>query len=156
MEAVGRGSSRNSEIVKNSNKQVLRARFNTKCSQAAPLYHLYPPLVLASHSTEVAKPSLIHCQLHLTLFSIVFICSQLQDLLFSQVLEAKISEEEDWPLDPNSVVFICNKWDEIPLTEHEDVKQYTYEKLHECWTPFKKSQTFFLSAKDVSRPGIIS
>ncbi|XP_066272437.1 uncharacterized protein [Branchiostoma lanceolatum] len=56
--------------------------------------------------------------------------------------------EDDRPLfSPQSAIFVCNKWDLIPPSEREAVKQDTIRKLKTCWPGFTTDQLFFMSTK---------
>ncbi|KAI8481157.1 MAP kinase kinase kinase [Branchiostoma belcheri] len=68
--------------------------------------------------------------------------------------------EDDRPLfSPRSAIFVCNKWDLIPPSEREAVKQDTIRKLKASWPGFTTDQLFFLSTKiaaDISAAGYIA
>ncbi|KAI8480946.1 MAP kinase kinase kinase [Branchiostoma belcheri] len=68
--------------------------------------------------------------------------------------------EDDHPLfSPRSAIFVCNKWDLIPPSEREAVKQDTIRKLKASWPGFTTDQLFFLSTKiaaDISAAGYMA
>ncbi|XP_078692557.1 uncharacterized protein LOC144922392 isoform X3 [Branchiostoma floridae x Branchiostoma belcheri] len=68
--------------------------------------------------------------------------------------------EDDRPLfSPRSAIFVCNKWDLIPPSEREAVKQDTIRKLKASWPGFTTDQLFFLSTKiaaDISAAGYMA
>ncbi|XP_019633270.1 PREDICTED: uncharacterized protein LOC109476704 isoform X1 [Branchiostoma belcheri] len=68
--------------------------------------------------------------------------------------------EDDRPLfSPRSAIFVCNKWDLIPPSEREAVKQDTIRKLKASWPGFTTDQLFFLSTKiaaDISVAGYMA
>ena len=72
---------------------------------------------------------------------------QLQDLIFSHLTQQK---KTAGGFNPRSAMFVCNKWEQIPSAEREQVKDYVMVKLHETWPGFKEDQVFFISAKRVS------
>ena len=66
------------------------------------------------------------------------------------LLEAHLNawkQGEGGRFDPDTVLFICNKWDAVS-TEQDEVKKYVFEELAN--RGFRKEQAFFISARDVS------
>ena len=55
---------------------------------------------------------------------------------------------------------MCNKWDQIPQKEIEEVKKYVIRKLEKCWPGLvPESQINYMSAKkaiDAQKLGIIT
>lgn len=52
--------------------------------------------------------------------------------------------------DPSSAMFVCNKWDVVPIDEAEGMKKIVIDKLGKCWPGLEAKQVFFLSTKQVS------
>lgn len=48
-------------------------------------------------------------------------------------------------------LFVCNKWDQVPELEKEEVQNHVITKLKKCWPGFDhKSQIIFMSTKNAS------
>lgn len=60
------------------------------------------------------------------------------------------SAQEKIRFDPRSAIFICNKWDQVPSDERDEVKEYVRKKLQAAWKGFDfQNQVFFISATKV-------
>lgn len=72
----------------------------------------------------------------------------------------KVTLNEKGEFSSKSALFVCNKWDQIPQKEIEEVKKYIIRKLEKCWPGFvPESQIIYMSAKkaiDAQKLGIIT
>ena len=72
----------------------------------------------------------------------------------------KVTLNEKGEFSSKSALFVCNKWDQIPQKEIEEVKKYVIRKLEKCWPGFvPESQIIYMSAKkaiDAQKLGIIT
>ena len=72
----------------------------------------------------------------------------------------KVTLDEKGEFSSKSALFVCNKWDQIPQKEIEEVKKYVIRKLEKCWPGFvPESQIIYMSAKkaiDAQKLGIIT
>lgn len=59
-------------------------------------------------------------------------------------------EDEMSVFNPSSAIFVCNKWDQVPLAERSLVRQDTLNKLKKCWPGLNENQVYYLSTKQVS------
>lgn len=51
----------------------------------------------------------------------------------------------------NCALFVCNKWDQVPSEEANEVKNFIVSKLKKCWPSLNpESQIIYMSAKDAS------
>lgn len=48
--------------------------------------------------------------------------------------------------DPSAAMFVCNRWDQVPVEQREGVKDNALRKLKDVWPNFEPSQAFFVSA----------
>ena len=82
---------------------------------------------------------------------------QLENLL-EEVRKVTLNEKGEFS--SKSALFVCNKWDQIPQKEIEEVKKYVIRKLEKCWPGFvPESQIIYMSAKkaiDAQKLGIIT
>ncbi|XP_023933260.1 uncharacterized protein LOC106180056 [Lingula anatina] len=53
--------------------------------------------------------------------------------------------------DPESAIFVFNKWDQVPPDEEEEVRKKTLEKLMRCWQGLTEKQVFYLSVTEAFR-----
>ena len=73
--------------------------------------------------------------------TIIMILNKIK-LLFILQLEKLLEEErkvtlnEKGEFSSKSALFVCNKWDQIPQKEIEEVKKYIIRKLEKCWPGF--------------------
>ena len=83
--------------------------------------------------------------------------SQLEKLL-EEVRKVTLNEKGEFS--SKSALFVCNKWDQIPQKEIEEVKKYVIRKLEKCWPGLvPESQIIYMSAKkaiDAQKLGIIT
>ena len=60
----------------------------------------------------------------------------------------------------NCALFVCNKWDQVPSKESDEVKNYVEKKLTQCWPSLDpESQIIYMSARDaceVQKLGIVT
>ena len=72
----------------------------------------------------------------------------------------KVTLNEKGEFSSKSALFVCNKWDQIPQKEIEEVKKYVIRKLEKCWLGLvPESQIIYMSAKkaiDAQKLGIIT
>ena len=72
----------------------------------------------------------------------------------------KVTLNEKGEFSSKSALFVCNKWDQIPQKEIEEVKKYVIRKLEKCWPGLvPESQIIYMSAKkaiDAQKFGIIT
>ena len=60
----------------------------------------------------------------------------------------KVTLNEKGEFSSKSALFVCNKWDQIPQKEIEEVKKYVIRKLEKCWLGLvPESQIIYMSAK---------
>ena len=45
----------------------------------------------------------------------------------------KVTLNEKGEFSSKSALFVCNKWDQIPKKEIEEVEKYVIRKLEKCW-----------------------
>jgi receptor-interacting serine/threonine-protein kinase 5 len=45
-----------------------------------------------------------------------------------------------YDFDPTRTIFVCNKWDQVPVKEEETVWNNTVKKLKDHWPNFSESQ----------------
>ena len=97
--------------------------------------------------------------------NIIMILNKIKLLFISQLeklLEEvrKVTLNEKGEFSSKSALFVCNKWDQIPQKEIEEVKKYVIRKLEKCWPGFvPESQIIYMSAKkaiDAQKLGIIT
>ena len=72
----------------------------------------------------------------------------------------KVTLNEKGEFSSKSALFVCNKWDQIPQKEIEEVKKYVIRKLEKCWPGLvPELQIIYMSAKkaiDAQKLGIIT
>ena len=72
----------------------------------------------------------------------------------------KVTLNEKGEFSSKSALFVCNKWDQIPQKEIEEVKKYVIRKLEKCWPSLvPELQIIYMSAKkaiDAQKLGIIT
>ena len=60
----------------------------------------------------------------------------------------------------NCALFVCNKWDQVPSVETDEVKNHVVKKLTQCWPSLDpESQIIYMSARDaceVQKLGIVA
>ncbi|XP_078572721.1 uncharacterized protein LOC144859714 [Branchiostoma floridae x Branchiostoma japonicum] len=61
-------------------------------------------------------------------------------------LSKRIGPKDLHLFDPKAAIFVCNKWDQVPDHEKEEVKRDTLRKLQKYWPSLDGSQLFYLSA----------
>ena len=97
--------------------------------------------------------------------TIIMILNKIKLLFISQLeklLEEvrKVTLNEKGEFSSKSALFVCNKWDQIPQKEIEEVKKYVIRKLEKCWLGLvPESQIIYMSAKkaiDAQKLGIIT
>ena len=97
--------------------------------------------------------------------TIIMILNKIKLLFISQLeklLEEvrKVTLNEKGEFSSKSALFVCNKWDQIPQKEIEEVKKYVIRKLEKCWRGLvPESQIIYMSAKkaiDAQKLGIIT
>ena len=97
--------------------------------------------------------------------TIIMILNKIKLLFISQLeklLEEvrKVTLNEKGEFSSKSALFVCNKWDQIPQKEIEEVKKYVIRKLEKCWPGLvPESQIIYMSAKkaiDAQKLGIIT
>ena len=97
--------------------------------------------------------------------TIIMILNKIKLLFISQLeklLEEvrKVTLNEKGEFSSKSALFVCNKWNQIPKKEIEEVKKYVIRKLEKCWPGLvPESQIIYMSAKkaiDAQKLGIIT
>ena len=49
----------------------------------------------------------------------------------------------------NCALFVCNKWDQVPPEETDEVKNYVVTKFMQCWPSLDpESQIIYMSARE--------
>ncbi|XP_078582264.1 bacterial dynamin-like protein [Branchiostoma floridae x Branchiostoma japonicum] len=64
-----------------------------------------------------------------------------------QLLKRYAEKENAEDFDPESAMFICNKWDTVPAEEQDKLKSDTFRKLSQMWPGLKESQVFYMSTR---------
>ena len=63
----------------------------------------------------------------------------------------QISLDKQRESSSNCALFVCNKWDQVPSKESDQVKNYVVTKLTQCWPSLDpESQIIYMSAKEAS------
>ena len=97
--------------------------------------------------------------------TIIMILNKIKLLFISQLeklLEEvrKVTLNEKGEFSSKSALFVCNKWDQIPQKEIEEVKKYVIRKFEKCWPGLvPESQIIYMSAEkaiDAQKLGIIT
>ena len=74
---------------------------------------------------------------------------QLQKLL-EEVRKVSLQWQGTVPV--KSALFVCNKWDQVPAKEADEVKNHVIKKLEACWPGIDpKSQVIYMSTKQASK-----
>ncbi|XP_066274787.1 uncharacterized protein [Branchiostoma lanceolatum] len=64
----------------------------------------------------------------------------------------KTSGTEDIPaFSVKTAIFVCNKWDQVPIAERKLVKEDTIRKLQACWSGSSDRQVFCMSTAEAQR-----
>ena len=80
-------------------------------------------------------------------FSLLFL--QLEKLLV-EVTEEALKRQGELPT--KCALFVCNKWDQVPETEVEAVKNHVITKLTRCWKNVDpESQIVYMSSQKASK-----
>ena len=75
---------------------------------------------------------------------------QLEHLL-EEVRKLSLERGEDELLS-KCAIFVCNKWDQVPEEEHNDVKSHIVQKLQRCWPGLDpETQIIYMSTKNATR-----
>ena len=59
--------------------------------------------------------------------------------IFAKQLELQ-KKGDMWEFDPESAIFVCNKWDQVPAEEEDEVWEYIVKRLKSSW-PTSKNKT---------------
>ena len=63
----------------------------------------------------------------------------------------KVSLDKGRESSSNCALFVCNKWDQVPPKETDDMKNHVVTKLTECWPSLDpESQIIYMSAKEAT------
>ena len=72
----------------------------------------------------------------------------------------QISLDKQRESSSNCALFVCNKWDQVPSVETDEVKNHVVKKLTQCWPSLDpESQIIYMSARDaceVQKLGIVA
>ena len=72
----------------------------------------------------------------------------------------QISLDKQRESSSNCALFVCNKWDQVPSVETDEVKNHVVKKLTQCWPSLDpESQIVYMSARDaceVQKLGIVA
>ena len=68
-----------------------------------------------------------------------------------RIFEVQKEGGKMYDFDPTRTIFVCNKWDQVPVKEDETVWNNTVKKLKDHWPNFSESQMFKLSTKEETR-----
>ncbi|CAH1255337.1 FGFR4 [Branchiostoma lanceolatum] len=72
--------------------------------------------------------------------------------LLKEVATMKTSGTEDIPaFSVKTAIFVCNKWDQVPIAERKLVKEDTIRKLQACWSGSSDRQVFCMSTAEAQR-----
>ncbi|XP_078619743.1 uncharacterized protein LOC144886833 [Branchiostoma floridae x Branchiostoma japonicum] len=72
--------------------------------------------------------------------------------LLKEVATMKTSGTEDIPaFSAKTAIFVCNKWDQVPIAERKLVKEDTIKKLQACWSGSSARQVFCMSTAEAQR-----
>lgn len=58
-----------------------------------------------------------------------------------------LSEDQ---FNPNTTMFVCNKWEQVPAKDQEEVMRGNHFKLRQCYPELRKDQIYYLSTDRVS------
>ncbi|XP_078672937.1 uncharacterized protein LOC144912055 isoform X2 [Branchiostoma floridae x Branchiostoma belcheri] len=72
--------------------------------------------------------------------------------LLKEVATMKTSGAEDIPaFSVKTAIFVCNKWDQVPIAERKLVREDTVKKLQACWSGSSARQVFCMSTAEAQR-----
>ena len=61
----------------------------------------------------------------------------------------QISLDKQRESSSNCALFVCNKWDQVPSVETDEVKNHIVTKLTQCWPSLDpESQIIYMSARE--------
>ena len=61
----------------------------------------------------------------------------------------QISLDKQRESSSNCALFVCNKWDQVPPVETDEVKNHIMTKLTQCWPSLDpESQIIYMSARE--------
>ena len=64
----------------------------------------------------------------------------------------RVFREGQGEVPPTCALFVCNKWDQVPEKEAEEVKNHVIEKLQKCWPGLDpESQIIYMSTTKASK-----
>ena len=85
------------------------------------------------------------------MFSHVNVDLQLQKLLH-EVRKVSLEERKELVVPSQCALFVCNKWDQIPVKEVQEVQNHVVKKLKKWWDGLDpKSQIIYMSTKKASK-----
>lgn len=58
-----------------------------------------------------------------------------------------LSEEQ---FNPQTTMFVCNKWEQVPTHDKDEVMKSNNYKLRQCYPDFRTDQVYYLSTDRVS------
>ena len=70
---------------------------------------------------------------------------QIQDLLLTN---KKSIRPTAWEVNPRSVIFVVNKWDEVPDEVKEEKKRDIFQAIRRSWNGFDESQIIYMSINE--------
>ena len=61
-------------------------------------------------------------------------------------------ERGEGQLPSKCAIFVCNKWDQVPEEEHNEVKSHVVQKLQRCWPGLDpETQIIYMSTKNATK-----
>ena len=66
--------------------------------------------------------------------AVIIIFLQLMYLL-QQLLQLN-KDTDRQKFDPRTALFVCNRWDKVPVPERDEVREHIVHRLNECWPRF--------------------
>ena len=77
---------------------------------------------------------------------ILSLCLQVEKLIEHA---RQVSLDKQRESSSNCALFVCNKWDQVPPEETDEVKNYVVTKFTQCWPSLDpESQIIYMSARE--------
>lgn len=58
-----------------------------------------------------------------------------------------LTEEQ---FNPSTTMFVCNKWEQVPSKDKDEVVRSNNYKLRQCYPDFREDQVYYISTETVS------
>jgi hypothetical protein len=56
---------------------------------------------------------------------------------------------------PAATLFVCNKWDVVPIKDRDDIKRGAYYRLEQIYQGLRPEQIFYFSTMEVRSNAIV-